>query len=93
MSKITNGLNFLKERSNQLADELQIMNRDRNKSQSQRHARKGSQDEFDLQSSIKAKESQFQHLDSLTDGGRKSDEQSTESESTDKQHDVGPQHR
>ncbi|XP_071714235.1 uncharacterized protein [Rutidosis leptorrhynchoides] len=79
MSKITNGLNFLKERSNQIADELQIMNRDRNKSQLQRHARKGSQDEI---------ESQPQHVDSHTDKGRKSDEQSSESV-----HDVDPHHR
>lgn len=62
MSKITNGLNFLKERSNQIADELQLMNKDRNKSQ--RHARRGSQEEFDFQSS---KESQPQHLESHTD--------------------------
>ncbi|KAD6119561.1 hypothetical protein E3N88_10832 [Mikania micrantha] len=47
MSKITNGLNFLKERSNHLADELQSMNKDRVKTQSQKDARKGSQDEFD----------------------------------------------
>ncbi|PWA95270.1 rho GTPase activation protein, PH domain-like protein [Artemisia annua] len=80
MSKITNGLNFLKERSNQLADELQSMNRDRNKSQSQRHARKGSQ-EFDFQSSTRPNESQLQHLNSQMDREKRSDDQSTNVES------------
>ena len=80
MSKITNGLNFLKERSNQLADELQSMNRDRNKSQSQRHARKGSQ-EFDFQSSTRPNESQLQHMNSQVDRGKRSDDQSTNVES------------
>ncbi|XP_076890324.1 uncharacterized protein LOC143541370 [Bidens hawaiensis] len=60
MSKITNGLNFLKEKSNHLADELQSM-------KSQKHTRKGSQDEFDMQSSGGPGESQHQHLDSHVD--------------------------
>ncbi|KAI3760752.1 hypothetical protein L1987_51151 [Smallanthus sonchifolius] len=76
MSKITNGFNFLKERSNHIADELQSKNKDRVKSQSQKHARKGSQDEFDGQSSVRPTESQLQHLDSHADRGRKSDDQS-----------------
>lgn len=86
MSKITNGLNFLKEK----ADELQLMNKDRGKGQSQKHTRKGSVDESDGQSSTKPKESSFQKLDSL-DRGRRSDDQSTNPEKgkseTDKQHD------
>ncbi|XP_024962214.1 rho GTPase-activating protein REN1-like [Cynara cardunculus var. scolymus] len=90
MSKITNGLNFLKEK----ADELQLMNKDRGKNQSQKHTRKGSMDESDGQSSTKPKESSFQKFDSL-DRGRRSDDQSTkpekeksESLSMDKQHDT-----
>ncbi|CAI9266424.1 unnamed protein product [Lactuca saligna] len=86
MSKITNGINFLKERSNQLADELQIMNKDKNKSQSQRHARKDSQDDLDIQSSMRHKESQLQHLDSHIDGEIRTNDQST-SLSMDKLHD------
>ncbi|KAI3685776.1 hypothetical protein L6452_35034 [Arctium lappa] len=89
MSKITNGLNFLKEK----ADELQLMNKDRSKGQSQKHTRKGSVDESDGQSSTKLKEFSFQKLDSL-DRGRRSDNQYTnpekgksESLSMDKQHD------
>ncbi|GJY32983.1 hypothetical protein Tco_0417452 [Tanacetum coccineum] len=96
MSKITNGLNFLRERSNHLADELQSMNRDRNKSQPQRHARKGSQ-EFDLQSSTTPNESKLQHLDSHVDRGKRTDDQSTNVENqkyerylTAKDHDAGP---
>lgn len=88
ISKITNGLNFLKEK----ADELQLMNKDRGKAQSQKHARKGSVDESDGQSSTRPKESSFQKLDSL-DRGR-TDDQSTnpergksENSSMDKQHD------
>ncbi|KAK9067812.1 hypothetical protein SSX86_011923 [Deinandra increscens subsp. villosa] len=77
MTKITNGLNFLKERSNYLADELQSMNRDRIKTQSQKHARRGSQDEFEVQSSMRPREGQLQHLDSHADRGRRSDDQST----------------
>ncbi|XP_052625268.1 rho GTPase-activating protein REN1 [Lactuca sativa] len=86
MSKITNGINFLKERSNQLADELQIMNKDKNKSQSQRHTRKDSQDDLDIQSSMRHKESQLQHLDSHIDREIKTDDQSTNL-SMDKLHD------
>ncbi|XP_076924283.1 uncharacterized protein LOC143586683 [Bidens hawaiensis] len=60
MSKITNGLNFLKGKSNHLADELQSM-------KSQKHTRKGSQDEIDMQPSGGTGESQHQHLDSHVD--------------------------
>nr|XP_043638129.1 rho GTPase-activating protein REN1-like [Erigeron canadensis] len=92
MSKITNGLNFLKEKSNQLADELQVMNRDRNKSLSHKHVQKGSQEEFDIQSS--AKESHPQHLDSHTDDQSTNvDREKSESLATDDQHDVDQQQR
>ncbi|KAK1413022.1 hypothetical protein QVD17_34721 [Tagetes erecta] len=77
MSRITSGLNFLKERSNHLADELQSMNKDRVRNQSLKHTRKGSQDEVDIQSSVRPTETQLQHLDSHTDRGRRSDDQST----------------
>ncbi|KAD0942789.1 hypothetical protein E3N88_43527 [Mikania micrantha] len=70
MSKITNGLNFLKERSNHLADELQSMNKDRVKTQSQKDARKGSQDEFDVQSPARLTECQLHHTESQADRGR-----------------------
>lgn len=76
----------MKERSNQLADELQIMNKDKNKSQSQRHTRKDSQDDLDIQSSMRHKESQLQHLDSHIDREIKTDDQSTNL-SMDKLHD------
>ncbi|KAL8225474.1 hypothetical protein R6Q57_018031 [Mikania cordata] len=70
MSKITNGLNFLKERSNHLADELQSMNKDRVKTQSQKDAPKGSQDEFDVQSSARPTKCQLLHTESQADRGR-----------------------
>ncbi|KAL7582500.1 hypothetical protein Lser_V15G44572 [Lactuca serriola] len=84
LSKITNRLNFLKEKRTQIADDLQNVDKDcKTHKQQNRGSKKWSEsppipDESHIQSSDKGKESSFQQKETSMDKGR-SEDQSTHS--------------
>lgn len=84
MSKITNRLNFLKEKRTQIADDLQNVDKDcKTHKQQHKGSKKWSEsppipDESHIQSSDKGKESSFQQKETSMDKGR-SEDQSTHS--------------